>query len=350
MFTKEERIFALKTWYKGGYSLVVDEWNNHFNTVPPSRKAVYNLRQRFNTNGSVADCRRTGRPHLSENTKLKVLQAIIQSPNKSIRRVSLEQDVSNTSAWRVLHKANFKSYVPRLIQDLSQDDPNRRIQFCELMLNEFRDGDQRLFHKIVWSDEATFKLSGHVNRHNCTYWYTENRRIVLEKQLNQPGVTVWGGISCRGVVGPWFFDGTVNGDNYLEMLRNYAVPELQMTNENFHDIYFQHDGAPPHYAIRVREYVERVFGGKTIGRGMAIEMPPRSPDLTPMDFFFWGFVKEKVYRTKPRTIDDLKEAIQNSFQEIDNDKLLCEKVCLNVPCRMRRCINKDGKQFEKDYK
>ena len=288
MFTSAERVFALKTWYKGGYNLIKSEWNKHFNTVQPTRKAVYNLRKRFEATGSTADCPRSGRPSLSDETKLNVLQAVIHSPKKSTRRLSCEQNVSRSSVRRILHKAKFKYYIPRLVHGLLEDDPDRRIQFCEIMLNEMRVHDEELFSKIIWSDEATFKLTGHVNRHNCTYWYTENHRIVFEKQLNQPGVTVWGGISCHGVIGPWFFDGTVTGEKYLEMLATYVIPGLQMNYDNFNLLYFQHDGAPPHYAVAVRNYVDESFHGKVIGRRGSIEMPPRSPDLTPMDFFSFG--------------------------------------------------------------
>lgn len=37
--------------------------------------------------------------------------------------------------------------------------------------------------KIVWSDEAQFKLNGRVNRHNCVYWAFENRQIYLDKAV-----------------------------------------------------------------------------------------------------------------------------------------------------------------------
>jgi hypothetical protein len=68
-----------------------------------------------------------------------------------------------------------------------------------------------LLDNIIWSDEACFKLSGHVNRHNCMYWADENPHFTIMSQLNQPGVTVWGALSSEGVVGPVFFDGTVDG-------------------------------------------------------------------------------------------------------------------------------------------
>ena len=78
-----------------------------------------------------------------------------------------------------------------------------------MVLNELRAGDINLFSVIIRNDEETFKLSDHMNKHNCSYGYTENQHFVFEKQLNQPGVTVWGGIICILVLQPWFFDSTV---------------------------------------------------------------------------------------------------------------------------------------------
>ena len=52
------------------------------------------------------------------------------------------------------------------------------------------------------------------------------------------------------------------------------------------DIYFQQDGAPPHYHRDVRAYLDAVFPDTWIGRRGPIEYPARSPDLTPMDFFY----------------------------------------------------------------
>ena len=60
-------------------------------------------------------------------------------------------------------------------------------------------------------------------------------------------------------------------------------------------ILFQQDGAPPHYLGEVREYLNTRFPGRWIGRAAPIAWPPRSPDLTPMDYFLWGFVKDQVF-------------------------------------------------------
>ena len=131
----------------------------------------------------------------------------------------------------------MKPYRPALLHGLLEDDPDRRLQFCET-LNDFSlNEDPEILNKIIWSDEATFKLSGHINRHNCVYWSHENPHLVLEKQNKQPGVTVWGAISTRGVIGPVFFDGTVNGENYLKCLETFFCqhfkPETILLNFTF---------------------------------------------------------------------------------------------------------------------
>ena len=67
----------------------------------------------------------------------------------------------------------------------------------------------------------------------------------------------------------------------------------------------------------------------------------RSPDLTPMDFFLWAYLKDKVYRTKPRIIDALKLEIERQCHDIPND-LFCD-VCESLGARY---LDNNGHQFE----
>ena len=113
---------------------------------------------------------------------------------------------------------------------------------------------------------------------------------------------------------------TVNGENYLEILCEVVVPQLQ-TKPNFDELFFQQDGTSPHYPLRVRDYLNKVFTQRWFGRTGSIEWPPCSPDLTPMDFFFWGVVKNKEYvknkEKNPKTVNELKDCIYDAFREID---------------------------------
>lgn len=54
------------------------------------------------------------------------------------------------------------------------------------------------------------------NRWNCVYWADTNPHLILENELNLPGVMVWADVNERGVVGPFFFEGNVNGQTYLK--------------------------------------------------------------------------------------------------------------------------------------
>jgi len=49
--------------------------------------------------------------------------------------------------------------------------------------------------------------------------------------------------------------------------------------------------------------------------------PPRSPDITPLDFFLWGYVKDKVFSTPVPDITDLKARITDAFATITEDML-----------------------------
>jgi hypothetical protein len=64
--------------------------------------------------------------------------------------------------------------------------------------------------------------------------------LTIQSQSNQPGVTVWGALSSEGVIGPVFFDGTVDGNNYLNMLRDMVVPQFK-TKAYIAELYFQQD-------------------------------------------------------------------------------------------------------------
>jgi hypothetical protein len=147
------------------------------------------------------------------------------------------------------------------------------------------------------------------------------------------------------VIGPFFFEGTVNHANYLSLLRDTVVPAIENL-ENSDALLFQQDGAPPHFALVVRHFLDNAFPQGWIGRSGPIEWPPRSPDITPMDFFLWGVVKNFVFAKQPTTVNGMKQFIAEAFALIDDNKELCVKVCRSVRRRMEVCNHFDGDHFE----
>jgi hypothetical protein len=56
-------------------------------------------------------------------------------------------------------------------------------------------------------------------------------------------------------------------------------------------LHFVHDGAPAHFSLIARRYLNRKFPGQWIGRGGQIAWPPSSPDLNTLEFIMWAHLK-----------------------------------------------------------
>ena len=125
--------------------------------------------------------------------------------------------------------------------------------------------NENLSGKIIFSDEATFHVSGKVNRHNVRIWGSENPHAILEVERDSPKVNVFCAVSKRQVYGPFFFrEATVNGPTYLDMLTEWLFPQLEEKQGN--EYIFQQCGAPPHWHLHVREHLNERLPGRWIGR------------------------------------------------------------------------------------
>ena len=165
----------------------------------------------------------------------------------------------------------------------------------------------------------------------------------LSATVGSPSVTVWAAIHAGGIIGPFFFEGTVTGATYLAMLQSQFWPEF-VALPNHHNIFFQQDGAPPHYALAVRQWLNEHLKDKWIGRRGPIDWPPRSPDLTPPDFFLWGFIKNNVFKIRSTNLEQLKNRIRQSIASIPVE--MCYDVCNSVPHRYTKCVEAESRHFE----
>jgi hypothetical protein len=154
---------------------------------------------------------------------------------------------------------------------------------------------------------------------------------------------VWAGIWIGGVIGPFFFDSTITGDMYLEILKHQIWPALQVI-PNLQEMFFMQDGAPPHWFGAVRVWLDERFPNRWIGRDGPISWPSRSPDLTPMDFSVWGIIKNKVAARVPQDLTELKRVIVEEFGRLDQE--YCRRICLHVTKRYHCCMKLGRAQAE----
>ena len=95
----------------------------------------------------------------------------------------------------------------------------------------------------------------------------------------------------------------------------------------------------------VTSFLNERLPNRWIGRRGFVEYAPRSPDLTPLDFFLWGHLKDKVYALKPTIIAELRAIIECECMQIPRE--LLHDVCYSIASRYRRCLDQNGHQFEK---
>lgn len=294
----------------------------------PSRHTIDSIHTKFMETGSVTDKIRSGRPRTTAtNENIELLEeAFAQSQGKSIRRAALELNINKSSIQRMLRGTiGLYPYKLQVVHKLQEEDYDSRVEMCESLLHHFQN-DNEIMKNLWFSDESIFHLSGRVNRHNCRIWGKSNPSVTLEHERDSPKLVVWCAMSSTGIIGPFFFRdakgncANVTGVNYLQMLQEYAIPQLRARG-NLDNVFFQQDGAPAHYAIIVRDFLNVTFPDRWVGRRGPLEWAPRSPDLTPCDFFLWGYIKSKVYATKPRNLAELEEKIRTACTQIDEQML-----------------------------
>ncbi|GFW06825.1 uncharacterized protein TNCV_3289251 [Trichonephila clavipes] len=188
---------------------------------------------------------------------------------------------------------------------IHQNDHQARRRFVEWAQNEIAVVPD--FHKrILFSDEAHFWLNGYVNKQNCRIWSEANPQVYVETPLHPEKLTVWCALWAGDIIGPYFFKNdeghnvTVNGDRYRAMITNFFI--LELNNRDVQELWFQQDGTTCHTARATIDLLKDMFGDRLISRFGPVNWPPRSCDLTLLDYFLWGYVKSLVYADKPQTL------------------------------------------------
>ncbi|GFV87544.1 uncharacterized protein TNCV_3281821 [Trichonephila clavipes] len=127
---------------------------------------------------------------------------------------------------------------------------------------------------VLDNDEAHFWLNGYVNKQNCRIWSEANPQVNVETPLHPEKLTAWCALWAGGIIGPYFFK-----------------------NNEGHNV--------------------TVNG---------------CCDLTPLDYFLWGYVKSLAYAVKPQTLDHLEDNIRRVIADIRPQML--EKVIENWTSRL----------------
>lgn len=191
--SRDEKVSIILMCCQLSKRAVAYQFNNNNSGRNINQSTVVRLIQKFKMSGSIHELPKSGRPSTAtdDNTATFVIGTLLNSPKKSIRKLSQECDVSHASVSQILNIHKFHPYNVQLVQELHEDDTDRRIKFCEWMLEQ----PENFSHSVMFSDEAMFYLSSKVNRYNYRYWSDSNPHWVDDSNVqNAPRVMVWAAI------------------------------------------------------------------------------------------------------------------------------------------------------------
>lgn len=188
--------------------------------------------------------------------------------------------------------------------------------FCRIILQKPLD----FTRKVLFTDESCFTRHGVLNFRNQHLWSDENSHAVVNGRYQYNfSINIWAGIIGNHLIEPFELPNRLNGPAYLNFLQNdlfQLIDDLPLALRQ--TLWFMPDGAPPHYSLEVREWLHLTFRNRWIGSGReaTVKWPPRSPEMNPLDFYFWGHLKNVVYSTPVPNVEVLREKIFNAANEV----------------------------------
>ena len=112
--------------------------------------------------------------------------------------------------------------------------------------------------------------------------------------------------------------------------------------------YFQQDGATPHCANKCLDFLEEKFPGRVISRRAVTQWPAHSPDLSPLDYWFWSVMQSAVYKMKPKDLQELQNVVNSAASQIDEEEI--RRSIANFSIRAQKCYQNKGGHFEAEIK
>ena len=277
-----------------------------------------------------------GRPRaISPRTLNHIRRQIQAKPRLTARNIKEEnpallQGVSIRCVQETLHRdLGFRSFRARKKPLINEGQKKRRVAFAK----KYSTWTQEQFRTLLWSDEATFCVSG-VSASRVYRYPGSDPHLpqYTDKTVKFPqSVMVWGCFTYYGVGNLVFLprNVSINKERYLELLWD----NLEECYEKTRATVFQQDGAPCHTAKDVIQWFD------DCALDLIRDWPSNSPDLSPIENL-WAIIKAKLRNKDTTTLEKLKVEIQKCWDEFSPEIL--QNLADSVPNRLKEVIKRRG--------
>lgn len=346
----------------------------------PSPNTIRSIWNSFWDENATIDVIQRKKKRFDDQVLIEAIEKVIEEyPKASTHEIALKlppgiKGGSQANVWRVIKgHMHLHFYRKRKVQLLKEPDFAMRKEFAANTIALLRNGSLGL-DKIIVSDEMIITVNRHFNRQNDGQWFIKGQQDKMAQLVTQKsyaeGVHMWVALTWRiGVVGPFFVDEinvegltakekgksprSLTGAKYARLIRDSILPEIYQSIPE-HQVkqmyWWQQDGAGPHVTKEPLALLRSIFGNKIMSRKTAYQWPPRSPDLSPLDYSFWAILRKRISATNPQSCDEIKAAARGCKEEMNN---YVKRILADFPVRLRACLESEGRHFEpwlKDFK
>ena len=357
--TAEQRVFIVQKYIDlKSYNEVREAFRRRFpGRNPPAKRTIQKNVEKFHVHGTSLNLnkgnsgrRRTTRSKMNVNQVRQLLQnrprgVSCRRNTLNLPKTAFNEIVNNDLKWH--------PYKINVVQELEPNDYERRLRFCQWFSNQAH--NIRFLANCIIGDEAIFQLKCTVNTQNIRCYAPKGQPPVdnkFEKSNSRDKLHVWVGLCGNGrIIGPHFFNRNVNGRAYGDMLRQVVFPTI--TNiyarygARFDGLWWFQDGAPAHNSLLVRRLLTEKFQDRVVALHHPImEWPARSPDFTPLDFFFWGYLKQKVFSTPPIDLPTLRRRIVDEVNILRQNPAMIRRAFHEMHRRAELCVQRNGSHVE----
>jgi len=346
--TVEQRVFVVSRYMEtGSTQAAIDLFTEHFPGVkPPTKHTVLRNVQKYRDHGSSHNRYKgnSGRKATirTEETIEAVRKLLNDQPTTSTRKNGL--GLSQSTFQRIVkNDLKWHPYKNHQRHQLTDKDIEMRTLFSKWFAGYC--SNEHFVSRFVIGGEASFELNGRVNSLNTRLFTDKNDLPTFTSDRKK--LFLWVGLCGNGsLLGPYFFDSDLNDQAYLTLFDTKILPSLLQSYEsNIVGLWWVPDSKVAILTKEVREQLSRVFGNNVLAPGCGVQWPAKSPDLNPMDYFFWGYLKKKVFANPPASLEIMEKQIQDACDEIRQTNVVSNAM-QELKRRTNSCIQRKGQHLE----
>uniref|UniRef100_A0AAR2KXE1 Transposase Tc1-like domain-containing protein n=1 Tax=Pygocentrus nattereri TaxID=42514 RepID=A0AAR2KXE1_PYGNA len=197
-------------------------------TFKLSSSTVHNIIKRFRESGTIAVRKGQGRKTLLDAPDLRALKRHCTSNrNATVKEITewaqeyFQKALSVNTIHRAIHHCQLKLYSAKRKPFLSKLHKLRRLHWARGHLK----WSVAKWKTVLWSDESRFKvLYGTLGRHVIRTTEDKDNPSYQRSVQNPASLMVWGCMSACGMGSLHVWKGTINAENYVQVLEQHMLP------------------------------------------------------------------------------------------------------------------------------